>query len=276
MAVEITGQDRVRFARQLQAHRDGYAVSDAEYAERILGVSLNTFKRCINAQGHPRLAFKRNTFIMLFQRTGLDPARFGLSAALPTREMRFGGYGQADFPHLAGRYLIYRRSFLTALNIVRGVLDIAWDEPQQCYGFVETLAYETDSGNAYEAVNKGDIHIQAQRNLMFLLACQAGAVRMIMLQIPEAPEGGRTAPSIKTRGALLTYGNPKDFYQPIVSAVVVEKRLEKTSGDVRKLCGTLRPGQPEFAAKCAELRHAEEHAVVMTPLLFARAAPAKE
>ncbi len=272
MSLELTGEDRKRFAKQLAQHRNGYPKTDADYARSVLGVSLNTFKRCINATDHPALSFKRNTFISIFQGAGLDPANFGLEISLPSREARFGGYGQADYPHLPGRYLIYRRSFLTALNIVRGVLDIQWDDQLQCYTHSETHSYKTDFGNPYENSCRGEIHIQKQRNLMFLPSMLAGDVRLMMLHLPETPATTRQAQATRTRGCLLTYGNPKDFYQPIVSAVVVEKRGDVISGDVRALCATMRPGTKEFAAISADLQHAEEHAVVMTPLMWARSA----
>ncbi len=272
MAVELLGDDRVRFARDLVQHRDAYPIKDADYAERILSVSLNTYKRCINSEDFPRLAFKRHTFISIFQRAALDPARYGMNITLPSQSDRHGGYGQTDYPHLAGRFIFYRRSFLTGMNIVRGVLDITWSEPKQCYVFIEFLHYLTNSGVPYETTNTGEIHIQKDRNMMFLLACHAGAVRLTMLHVPEKPGTLGPGQTVRTRGALLTYGNPRDFYQPIVSAIVIEKRSDKITGDATKLCATIKPGTAEYTAPSAELRHAEEHAVVMTPMLWSRQA----
>ena len=272
MSIDLIGDDRIRFGRDLERHRDAYPIKDADYAERVLGISLNTFKRCINAEGHPRLALKRHSFISIFQRAALDPARYGMNIMLPIYGARHGGYGHDEYTYLAGRFIFHRRSFLTASNIVRGVLDITWSEPQQCFTFLEVLAYVTDSGVPYETTNQGEIHIQKERNLMFLLACQDGAVRLTMLHIPERPEAHRPAQAVRTRGALLTYGNPRDFYQPIVTAIVLEKRSDKLTGDPVKLCATIRPGSAGYAVPSADLRHAEEHAVVMTPMLWSRQA----
>jgi hypothetical protein len=273
MSVQLIGDDRARFARDLVKHRDAYPMKDADYADRVLSVSLNTYKRCINVKDFPELAFKRHTFINIFQRAGLDPSRYGMNITLPSHGERYGGYAEADYPHLAGRFVFHRRSFLTGMNIVRGVLDITWSEQQKCYAFVESLHYVTDSGVPYETTNLGEIHIQKERNLMFLLSCEGGAVRLAMMQIPEKPGAHGASPIVRTRGALLTYGNPRDFYQPIVSAFVLEKRSDKITGDAKKLCATIRPGTPDYTGASAELRHAEEHAVVMTPMLWSRQAP---
>lgn len=272
MAVELIGDDRVRFARDLVRHRDTFPIKDADYAERVLSVSLNTYKRCINEGDYPRLALKRHSFINIFQRSGLDPQHYGLRIALPLQSARHGGYTQEEYAYLAGRYVFSRRSFLTGMNIVRGVLDVTWQEQQQCYVFQEVLYYTTNSGVPYETSNHGEIHIRKDRNLMFLVAFENGAVRLTMLHIPEKPDAARAATALRTRGALLTYGNPRDFYQPIVSAVVFEKRSEKTGGDAKKLCATIKPGTPDYAVLSADLRHAEEHAVVMTPMLRSRQA----
>ncbi len=123
MPIVLAGAARKRFRDAIRAHRNRSTENDASYAKDILKVSLNTFKKCVSPDD--RLSLKRHSLINILKATGLDPASFGLEISLPAQGTPYGGYSRAEYSFIAGRYLLFRRSFLTGLNITRAVLDIA-------------------------------------------------------------------------------------------------------------------------------------------------------
>ena len=59
MSITLAGRPRERFRADLLAHRETFSLSDAEYADRVLKVSLNTYKKCIQPVGSgPRSAVR--------------------------------------------------------------------------------------------------------------------------------------------------------------------------------------------------------------------------
>src|SRR5262245_54117151 len=92
MTISLPGQHRDRFIADLRAHRETFSISDAQYAEQVLRVSLNTYKKCVRSNGGPPLTLKRHTFIGICTRVGLDPKAYGLSIGMPTQVSPYGGY----------------------------------------------------------------------------------------------------------------------------------------------------------------------------------------
>src|SRR5436309_1340455 len=92
MTISLTGRQRNRFKADLQAHRETFSLNDAEYADQVLKVSLNTYKKCVQATNGEPLALKRHTFVSIFSNTALDPKTYGLSIAIPSQASPFGGY----------------------------------------------------------------------------------------------------------------------------------------------------------------------------------------
>jgi len=264
--IELSSGARTRFRNDLAAHRSHSVATDREYAERVLGISLNTLKKLLNAQDRTALKLKRQTFVAICSNASLDPAAYNVPVKLPVKATPFGGYGRQDYDYLEGTYLIYRRSFLTAANIIRGALQISWDEKARGLAFLEQQNYETDSGAPYQASYRGHIHIRKDRNIIGLVQLANGEARLMLCGLPERPLG--SGARLRSRGALLTFGNPRDVYQPIVTTVLVEQTSGATGGDLMALCRTLHKGSPEHKKISAELKHAEEHSVVMTPLMW--------
>ena len=75
----LEGDHYARFRADLLAHRDKFPLNDADYVDQVLKISLNTFKKCVNAAGH--LALTRPTFLHIFVSTGLNPKDYGLAMA---------------------------------------------------------------------------------------------------------------------------------------------------------------------------------------------------
>jgi hypothetical protein len=271
MDVLMSGEERRQFREGLLGVRAKSSLNDAEFAHNILRVSLNTFKKCVADSADLRL--KRRSFNAIVGNAGLDRNTFlSMGATLPTASA-YGGYSKSEFGYLVGRYLLYRRSFQNGIDISRAVLDIEWCDRQGCLIFNEMRRYRTD-GNLWQANDiKGTITIHAERVLMGLLAMDNGDVRLTLLHIPSRNVYGTQLGTIRTSGAVLTHGYPKRYFQPVVSAVTIEAispTLKTRSPN--ELCVLIKPGDPEHAAADEEMRIADEHAVVMTPLMC-RTAP---
>ncbi len=266
--MHLSGQQKDRFQTDLRAHREAFSLSDADYAERVLRVSLNTYKKCVQSNGTASLSLKRHTLINIFGNAGLNPKDYGLSVTLPCQGSQFGGYLKRDYQLLCGRFFLYRRSFLTGRNITRGVLEIYANDLKECLSFHEFQRYVSDAGIPDEMHYTGDIYMNQERSLLSLPAYSEGQVRLTLLHMPHKPVGKE---KLKMRGALLTFGIPQGYWQPTVSCVYIEGPIDGRHPAPRDLCGTIPTGTREFAALSAELVHAEERATVMTPLMWRKA-----
>lgn len=273
MLIKLNDVARRRLREDLAAHRARSALTDADYCTTVLRVSLNTLKKCLDPG--PDLTIKRRTFAAIIQHAGLDPARYGGSVPSSAGDdASHGGYSKTEFGFLAGQYLLHRRSFLTAENITRSVLEIAWDSSRGCLIFTERMRYVSDAGVTQSFDYSGDIFIHADRVLMTLVSSKEGEVRMTMLHTPSRRSGKTPLGPIRMAGVVLTHGYPKRFYQPVVGAVAVEQVMRSlTPARLLALSKTLAPGTAEFDAAAADLKVAEEHAVVFTPLLWRERKP---
>ena len=94
-------------------------------------------------------------------------------------------------------------------------------------------------------------------------------MRLTLLQ----PERLGSKGKIKMRGAVLAFGNPKGYWQPTVSCVFVDGPIDEKRAHPRDLCKTILDDSEEYAALSAELARVEEHATIMTPLMWAKLQP---
>jgi hypothetical protein len=261
--IVLEGVDYARFKTDLREHRAKFALNDVEYAEQVLKISLNTFKKCINSPD--RIALTRPTFLHLFANTGLRPKDYGLPLTLPAADSPYGGYDKSDFEFICGRYFLYRRSFLTATNVNKSVLDLYHNTSRECLSFQETICYISDAGAPHEQAYSGDVYIDQDLATLSFLAFLSGQVRLTLVTMPQRPIGRE---KLKLRGALLTHGMARGFWQPTVSCVFAEGPQDVKQAPVRDLCGTIRPEMDDFKRISAELRHCEEHATIVTPLMW--------
>jgi hypothetical protein len=268
MLIRLKGQYRERFRKDLQRHRETYSLNDADYSALILKISLNTLKRCLQPKAKDSLLLKRSTFISVFTNAKLDPKRYGLFAALPAQGSEFGGYQKKDYDFLCGRHFIYRRSFLTAQNINRCILEISANDVKECLSFHEVQHYVSDSGVRDEQHYSGDIYMNRERSILSLPAYFEGQVRLTLIHIPQVPQ--KKEP-LKMRGALLTFGVPKGFWQPTAACVFIEGPVRTKQGNPKDLSLTIREGDERYDELSAELAHTEEHATIITPLIWHKA-----
>ena len=186
MLISLNGPQRERFRKDLQRHRDTFSLNDADYSARVLKISLNTLKRCLLPKAQNPLTLKRSTFISVFANAELDPKRYGLIAALPAQGSEFGGYQKKDYDFLCGRHFIYRRSFLTAKNINRCILEISVNDMKECLSFREAQHYVSDSGVRDEQHYSGDIYMNRERSILSLPAYFEGQVRLTSIHIRKS------------------------------------------------------------------------------------------
>ena len=264
MAIALKGKHRARFVNDLAVHRETHAISDAQYAEKVLQVSLNTYKKCLPAN-KDELSLQRPTFVKIFANSGLDPKNYDLALVLPSNATPYGGYKKKEFEYLCGHYLMYRRSFLSARDITCGLLEIKLSATQECLSFVESHYYTAEVGLPQELEYTGDVYLNAERNLISLPAYENGHVRLMQLMHERVDRRGR----IKFRGALLTFGNPKGYWQPTVSCIFAEGPITSKKIDRQSLCRTIYSDNKDYAQFSEELAHVEKHATNITPLMWA-------
>jgi hypothetical protein len=265
--ITLTGRQRNQLREDLLAHRATSALNDADYVRDILRVSLNTYKKCIGPV--EKLSMKRHSFNNIVANTGFDPGRFGAKTVTPAQPMHFGGYTKAEYGYMVGRYFLYRRSFQNDEGITRAVLDISWSDSLSCLTFKELRRFKSDAGVLQANDMSGHIYMHAERVLMGLLAIDNGDARLTLLHVPSRTAHGTNLGLMRTSGALLTHGYPKRFFQPVVSPITLEVvEPSKRTQSPNALCKFITPNMPEYAGVAAALQMAEEHACVMTPLVW--------
>ena len=265
MLIGLHGRQRARLRRDLQAHRETFSLNDADYAGRVLKISVNTLKKCLQPKSEAVLTLKRQTFVSIFANAGLDPKHYGLSITLPIKGSQYGGYQKANYRFLCGCYFLYRRSFLSARNITRSILEIEMNENRECLSFHELHFYVSDNGVRDEQHYYGDVYLNQERSILSLPAYFEGQVRLTLIHMPQRPVGKE---KLKMRGAVLAFGVPKGYWQPTVSAVFIEGPVERSNPNLRDLSKTIPGGTEEFTLHSAELSHTEEYATIMTPLMW--------
>jgi hypothetical protein len=268
MTINLAGRQRSLFRTDLLAHREAFSLNDAEYADQVLKVSLNTYKKCVQLVGGEPLALKRHTFVSIFTHTALDPKNYGLSIGVPSQVSPFGGYQKDDFRFLCGRFFLYRRTFLTARHVTRSILEIRPSMSQECLSFNELHYYTAEVGVREEIRYHGDVYMNQERTILSMPAYSQGQVRLTLLQ-PERSSKGR----VKMRGAVLAFGNPKGYWQPTVSCIFVDGPIEDKRANPRDMCKTILAGSEEHSSLSAELARVEEHGTIITPLMWAKIHP---
>ena len=268
MTITLRGRARAKLRTDLSAHRQTFTLNDADYASEVLKVSLNTFKKCLQTSGSPALSLSRGTFVRIFANAELDPKDYGVHASLPLRGTIFGGYDKRDYKYLCGRYFLYRRTFLTGQNITCSIIEIFMNETKECLSFHEIHFYVSDSGVRDEQHYYGDIHLNQERTILSMPAHFEGQVRLTLVHMPQKLSPRET---VKMRGALLAFGIPKGYWQPVLASVFIEGPITGRNPDLKQLCRTIRAGTDEFGRLSAELAHTETHSTINTAVMWQRA-----
>ncbi len=258
----LKDSDLDHFVRDLRAHRARHSVNDYTYANDILNISLNTYKKCIQSPAVGELSLQRSKLINILSRADLDPGAYNLNIVLLGSDQRFGNYQKSKFQYLCGRHLVYRRSFLTARDITCGVLAIAQSKVQDCLTFTERHQHTADPGLLQQREHRGDIYMDEGQALLSLPAYENGKVRLMQL-VPE-----RIGNEVVMRGALLAFASPKGIWQPTMSCVYTIGPIKDEKIKDWEICRVISDNTEEFATLSAHLEHVEHFTTNITPLMF--------
>lgn len=123
-----------------------------------------------------------------------------------------------------------------------GATSADWDDP------TTSRPAETDllvwrhaawKGFAGLWLDYGDIYMNRERSILSLPAYLDGQVRLTLIHIPQIPQRKER---LKMRGAVLTFGVPKGFWQPTAACVYIEGPIEAKHANLKDMSTTIRCG----------------------------------
>ena len=159
----------------------------------------------------------------------------------------YGGYMLSAYEGYLGTYVAYRRVFSEKRQLYRSVYDIDWDEPLSRLRFLELQLFRGRDNKAVASSHGGGIHISPHTGLLQLLTTFQGALRLVTLTRFRLGDN-------RLRGLMLTQSDRDRFFEPVASAIVLEKLDGKRRlADLEKLVGTIGPEDPAFADADHEL-----------------------
>ena len=165
----------------------------------------------------------------------------------------YGAYARRSVTNYIGCYFGYRRALSVSPEIKRTCYVIDWSEPESRLVFSEYQKCIPADQGSLEPQHEGDIYIGSDTNLIHLMTVFQGAVRLVTLTKMRDQA---------LRGVVLTQGERPAFYQPSVSALLLNKVADQL--DVRPFygrIGTLPPGDPEYELIDARLRKIEAEVI---------------
>jgi hypothetical protein len=189
MTISLTGQHRDRFIAELRAHRETFLISEAEYAEQVQKVSLNTYKKCVRSAGRAPLKLKRHTLISVCTCVGLDPKAFGFAIGIPAQISPFGGYRKDDYGFLTGTFFLIGARFTPAIS--RAASRDLSERYQRMPEFTNCTTSPSPARD--EQHYGGDVHLNEERTVLSMPAYFGGQVRLISSSCRSMPaaKGGR-------------------------------------------------------------------------------------
>ncbi len=258
----LEGTARANFGEDLLRARKSSSSSDADFANRELRISLNTYKKCIDPSGAP-LRLRRSTLVAIIRACKLDPTRFGLEFPVSRQRPRDpGSYARNDLGFLEGSYIQVRRLPSVESAIAVSTLNFTWDDARSLLTFHEST-HALDNGASEPRVYRGDVHLQQDRSVFGLLSVENGETRLSLVHTPDLQKPGRRttahAPgTFRLHGVQLAPGAPNGTLRPIVSAIYLE-HVSSAHLDVATLqSGILSANHPAFGRLTSELHHIEE------------------
>jgi hypothetical protein len=268
MSVILSGETRSRLRTVLSEHRARSIMTDADYCEDMLRVSLNTFKKCIGSE--PHLSLKRHTLTGLLARIGTSLPELEHAAATTPVNVDYGGYTRESHGYLEGRYMVFRRHFSRPENITRAVLDIAWDTTASALRWSELRRFRSEATGEMVANDMhGHVTMHQERILMGLLCVDRGDARLTLLHVPPRHAFASKLGFSESLGVVVTHGYPKRFFQPVVSPIAIKSvEAKKRHAPPETLCKILTPGTTEFETANRHLCIAEEQSCEMTSLTW--------
>jgi hypothetical protein len=175
------------------------AVSHHGYTDR-------TIRKVLDGEGT-----NYQTIVDICGALGID-VESGTSESNEVAPEEYGAYAKTNFGEYAGNYFGYRRTFAKSRKILRSCFSIVWSNGRLVFSERQSFALNAKSDPTPN--HNGNIYISAHTGLLHLMATFQGAVRLITLTKLQ----NRTM-----QGVVLMQSERKLFYQPSVSALLLEK-----------------------------------------------------
>jgi hypothetical protein len=187
----------------------------------------------------------------------------GTGAAAADAEVRadaaYGGYMLSAYEGYLGAYVAYRRAFNGRHELYRSIFDIDWDEAMSRLRFLELQRFRGRDDRWVASSHGGGIHISPHTGLIQLLTTFQGALRLVTLSRFQMGDN-------RLRGLILTQRDRDRFFEPAVSAIVLEKlEGKRRPTDLERLVGPIGPDDAAFEAADAELGGIERSGIFVAP-----------
>jgi len=164
----------------------------------------------------------------------------------------YGGYMLAAYEAYIGTYVAYRRVFSGKRELYRSVFDIDWDEALSRLRFLELQRFRGRDDRTVSSSHGGGIYISPHTGLLQLLTTFQGALRLVTLNRFQLGDN-------RLRGLILTQSDRDRFFEPAVSAIVLERLDGKRRlADLERLVGSLTADDSAFGPADAELTAIEQ------------------
>jgi transcriptional regulator with XRE-family HTH domain len=171
----------------------------------------------------------------------------------------YGGYMLAAYETYLGAYVAYRRAFNGKPELYRSVFEIDWDDALGRLRFLELQRFRGRDNRSVSMSHGGGIYISPHTGLIQLLTTFQGALRLVTLSRFGLGDN-------RLRGLILTQRDRDRFFEPAVSAILLEKLEGKRAlADLERLVGPVGPEDPAFSQGDAELRSIESSEIFVAP-----------
>ena len=250
---QLEGTARKNFCEDLLKARKASPSSDADFANRELKISLNTYKKCIDPDGAP-LKLRRSTLVAIIKSCKFDPARYDLDFAItrPARARDQTPDTKDDLGWLVGTFIQFRRQSADESPIAISTLTFAWDTARGVLTFSETVEAPPGGRTSRRVTYRGDVHMH-QNQLIALLSAGNGETRLALVHAPKTSESGPR----RLRGIELASGTPNGILRPVISAIYLEDAGSTSLDPASIAAGTLSADHQAFARLTQELHHLE-------------------
>lgn len=159
----------------------------------------------------------------------------------------YGGYMLSSYEGYLGTYVAYRRVFAARQELYRSVYDIDWDEALSRLRFLELQRFRGRDNRTVASSHGGGIYISPHTGLLQLLTTYQGALRLVTLARFQLGDN-------RLRGLMLTQSDRDRFFEPAVSAILLERLDGKRRlADLERLVGPIGTDDPAFASAEADL-----------------------
>jgi hypothetical protein len=196
-------------------------------------------------------AVRDQTIVDICQALGIE-ADLDPHGHVEVADRAYGEYPRGPYRKYEGGYFAYRRSFSSAVRIMRTVVELEWCEGEGLifHEHSQFVAGRKQIDNS----QSGHVYISQTTGLMHFLTTTEGAIRLVTL---TKMIGGEEV----MRGAVLTQIDRDAHYLPSFSPIVLAKVKNYEPEKHRPMAGPMEEVAAEFSFISAELEHTERKVI---------------